>query len=198
MPAPRYREDERDPTGTAPPVCESCGRQLTRWTAAIGVSCCTSCAPAVTRRPDREPVSLGEALAGAFDEAARAVRSAPHAPLVPAQRTTGSATAAGSTATGSGGSGRDATCRRCGAPSSWHPTVHGKWILIEPGAWPTGAVPVGKRWRIAGDGTAVNLRAANPSDTCRISHFDTCPDQSPPDDSPVLLTLWRRNSRRPH
>ncbi|MFC8452766.1 DUF6083 domain-containing protein [Kitasatospora sp. NPDC057223] len=190
MPAPRYRNDEREPTGTALPPCESCGRQLTRWTAALGIASCTSCAPALTRRPDREPVSLGEALAGAFDEAARTHRGAPATTLVPAQRTTGSA------ALGTGSS-RDTTCRHCGAPSLWHPTVHGRWVLIEPGDWPTGSVPTGRRWRIAGDGTAVNLRAANPTDTCRISHFDTCPSSPAPHDSPTLLSLWNRHARRP-
>lgn len=197
MPAPRYRNDERDPTGSAPPLCESCGGQLTRWTAVLGIASCTSCAPALTRRADREPVSLGEALAGAFDEAARTFHSASSASLVPAQRTTGSATATLGTTVGAGSdSGRDTTCRHCGAPSAWHPTVHGKWILIEPGDWPTGAVPVGKRWRIGGDGTAVNLRAAGPTDTCRISHFDTCPERPAPYGSPLLLRLWTRNSRR--
>jgi hypothetical protein len=67
--------------------------------------------------------------------------------------------------------------------------------MIEPGAWPTASIPAGRRWRIAGDGTAVGLRAAEPSDTCRITHFDICPANPAPVQSPVLLSLWRRNAR---
>ncbi|WP_233448067.1 MULTISPECIES: DUF6083 domain-containing protein [Streptomyces] len=51
-------------------------------------------------------------------------------------------------------------CRRCGARAEWHRTVRGRWILIEPGDLPTRAVPAGSRWRVAGDGTAVQLGAA--------------------------------------
>ncbi|MFE9636537.1 DUF6083 domain-containing protein [Streptomyces sp. NPDC006463] len=70
--------------------------------------------------------------------------------------------------------GTPATCRHCGEAAYWHKTVRGKWILIQPGETPCHLVPAGKRWRIAGDGTAVNLGASLPSDTCRVSHFDVC------------------------
>ncbi|MCY0948601.1 DUF6083 domain-containing protein [Streptomyces sp. H27-S2] len=70
--------------------------------------------------------------------------------------------------------GRQAVCRRCGEAAYWHRTVHGRWILIQPGEAPCHLVPEGKRWRIAGDGTALNLGRAIPSDTCRVSHFDVC------------------------
>ncbi|MCX5376255.1 DUF6083 domain-containing protein [Streptomyces sp. NBC_00091] len=69
---------------------------------------------------------------------------------------------------------RPAACRRCGGEAHWHRTVRGKWILIEPGEYPTHTVPAGQRWRIAPDGTAVNLGAASPTDTCRVSHFHVC------------------------
>jgi hypothetical protein len=92
--------------------------------------------------------------------------------------------------------GPSSACDRCGSAAEWHLTVRGRWIMIEPGAWPTGAIPAGRRWRIAGDGTAVNLRSAEPSDTCRITHFDICPANPAPVESPVLLSLWRRNARR--
>ncbi|MGW0390257.1 DUF6083 domain-containing protein [Streptomyces sp. NPDC003042] len=70
--------------------------------------------------------------------------------------------------------GTPATCRYCGEAAYWHKTVRGKWILIQPGDAPCHLIPAGKRWRISGDGTAVNLGASTPSDTCRVSHFDVC------------------------
>lgn len=71
--------------------------------------------------------------------------------------------------------GRPAVCRLCGEAAYWHRTVRGKWLLVQPGERPSHLVPAGRRWRIAGDGTAVNLGAGLPSDTCRVSHFDVCP-----------------------
>lgn len=96
--------------------------------------------------------------------------------------------------------GRPTTCRLCGEAAYWHKTVRGKWILIQPGAYACHLVPPGKRWRIAPDGTAINLGAATPTDTCRISHFDTCPQRpptsptpdSPPPDSPTTGTPTTR------
>ncbi|MFJ9338102.1 DUF6083 domain-containing protein [Streptomyces sp. NPDC101733] len=70
--------------------------------------------------------------------------------------------------------GPTAACRSCGEAAHWHRTVRGKWILMEPGDVPVHTVPAGQRWRIAPDGTAVNLGAASPTDTCRISHFYVC------------------------
>lgn len=71
--------------------------------------------------------------------------------------------------------GRPAVCRHCGEVAYWHRTVRGRWILIQPGESPAHLVPAGKRWRIAPDGTALNLGAAGPTDHCRVSHFDVCP-----------------------
>ncbi|MET7756517.1 DUF6083 domain-containing protein [Streptomyces sp. NPDC005389] len=68
--------------------------------------------------------------------------------------------------------------------------------MIEPGELATAAVPAGSRWRIAGDGTAVNLGSAVPSDTCRVSHFDVCAASPEPVGSLVLLALWRGHARR--
>ncbi|MFI1353157.1 DUF6083 domain-containing protein [Streptomyces sp. NPDC020898] len=39
----------------------------------------------------------------------------------------------------------------------------------------THTVPVGQRRRVAPDGSAVKLGSASPTDTCRISHFSSCP-----------------------
>jgi hypothetical protein len=87
-------------------------------------------------------------------------------------------------------------CNGCGAPAAWHRTVRGRWVMMEPGEYPTAQVPAGKRWRIAGDGTAINLGRANPSDYCRVSHFDVCPANPAPGDSKVLLAVWRQHSRQ--
>jgi hypothetical protein len=91
--------------------------------------------------------------------------------------------------------GTPATCKDCGAPCAWHRTLRGRWLLIEPGGYPTEKVPPGKRWRVSGDGTAVNLGHANPSDQCRITHFDVCPAKPAPTDGPLLLAIWRDRLR---
>jgi hypothetical protein len=127
-------------------------------------------------QPDREPVLLADALATVVD----GIRSAARTAIPVADPAAGTAT----------------SCGRCACAAHWHRTSSGRWILIEPGEWPLAVVPAGRRWRVAGDGTAVNLRAAAPSDTCRISHFDVCPAGPPPAASPVLLGQWRRNARR--
>ncbi|WP_370414239.1 DUF6083 domain-containing protein [Streptomyces fradiae] len=115
-----------------------------------------------------DPVRLGDVLAG---------MATPGGGGIPAQP-------------GAGGT----TCNRCGARADWHRTIRDKWILIELGEWPVGAVPPGKRWRVAGEGTAVNLGRAQPSDTCRICHFDVCPSQPAPVGSPALLAQWQKNA----
>lgn len=125
---------------------------------------------------DREPVLLAEALPSVVD----GIRLAARAAIPVADPALGTAT----------------TCGRCGCAAYRHRTAGGHWLLVEPGDWPPAAVPAGRRWRVAGDGTAVNLRAAVPSDTCRISHVDVCPAGPPPVASPVLLAQWRRNARR--
>ncbi|MEV0260009.1 DUF6083 domain-containing protein [Streptomyces sp. NPDC050617] len=120
---------------------------------------------------------LADTLPAVLDVIARAARTATPVPMA-------------------GGPRARTACNRCGGAAAWHRTVRGRWILMEPGAWPLTVIPAGKRWRIAGDGTAVNLGSTVPSDTCRISHFDICPARPAPTGSAALLTLWRRNSRR--
>lgn len=93
--------------------------------------------------------------------------------------------------------GTPAACKDCGASCSWHCTEHGRWLLIEPGGYPTEKVPPGKRWRVAGGGTAVNLYRANPTDECRITHFDVCPAKPAPADGSLLLAIWRQRRRAP-
>ncbi|OON82552.1 DUF6083 domain-containing protein [Streptomyces tsukubensis] len=118
---------------------------------------CAACERTGGGGSGREPVLLGEVLASAALELAGASRAA--------ASPSGTRTADSSST----------TCRMCGAPARWHRTPRGRWILMEPGDRPTGSVPAGRRWRIAGDGTAVYLASSLPSDTCRVSHFDFCP-----------------------
>ncbi|MFJ4850686.1 MULTISPECIES: DUF6083 domain-containing protein [unclassified Streptomyces] len=125
-------------------------------------------------QPDREPVLLADAVATVLDGIGFASRGDIPAPVPDP---------AAGTAT---------TCARCGRAALWHRTTGGRWIMIEPGERLTAAVPAGRRWRVAGDGTAVDLRSAVPSDTCRISHFDVCPAGPPPVASPVVPAQWRR------
>lgn len=127
--------------------CTACDGPDARWDAGRRSALCTSCERAGP--PTREPVRLGDILT-----------------------VTGGAlrfTAPDHTRH------RPTTCRYCDATAEWHRTTGGRWILMEPGTFPVRSVPAGRRWHIAGDGTAVALRAAAPSDTCRVSHFDVCP-----------------------
>jgi Family of unknown function (DUF6083) len=106
------------------------------------------------QQPDREPVLLADALATALDGIVAAARTGSE---VREPR-----------------SGGETSCRSCGATVEWHRTEHGRWVLIEPGGFPIASVSAGKGWRIAGDGTAVNLGSAVPSDICRVGHVDVC------------------------
>jgi hypothetical protein len=67
-------------------------------------------------------------------------------------------------------------------------------MLVEPERYPTHQVAAGHRWRIAGDGTAINLGRSNPTDTIRVSHWDVCPAKQPPKHSPALLRLWEQRA----
>ncbi|MEU2072923.1 DUF6083 domain-containing protein [Streptomyces sp. NPDC013489] len=167
---------------------------------------CTSCEGAGAAHPARDPVLVGDVLAGLVDAASFAARGGGVRDLrlgeamrdvrraavgVPEPRSGGTAPVV-PRATGPAAS----ACRRCGAQAVWHRTVRGRWIMIEPGELATSAVPAGSRWRITGDGTAVNLGSAVPSDTCRVSHFDVCAAGPEPVGSLVLLALWRGHARR--
>ncbi|WP_241838061.1 DUF6083 domain-containing protein [Streptomyces sp. CB03234] len=139
------------PVSPASPVCAACETPGARWSAPLGMPLCAACTTAATGTPDRDPVRLGDIL----PVTAATLRASIPAPRPP--RT-----------------GSLMTCRLCGAEARWHRTVHGRWVAIEPGERPTAGVPRGERWYVAGDGTAVQLRGAAPSDTCRVSHFSVC------------------------
>ncbi|MEV4936702.1 DUF6083 domain-containing protein [Streptomyces zaomyceticus] len=176
------------------------------------MSLCARCEVAGAAHPTRDPVLVGDVLAGLVDAASFAVRGSGNGSgggsrgigwstgggggpggfspggLIPEARSVGSVPDAGRPGA--------SACGRCGARAEWHRTVRGRWIMIEPGELRTATVPAGGRWRVAGDGTAVNLGSAVPSDTCRISHFDVCPARPEPVGSPLLLALWRGHARR--
>ncbi|MDX2562356.1 DUF6083 domain-containing protein [Streptomyces sp. TX20-6-3] len=187
--------------------CDSCGAPYGTWVPSLGMVLCPQCEGAGAAHPVRDPVLVGDVLAGLVDTASFAVRGGGvvrdvpfgeairdvrrAAVGVPEPRSGGSAPSV-PRAAGPAGS----VCRRCGGRGAWYRTVRGRWIMIEPGEPATAAVPAGSRWRIAGDGTAVNLGSAVPSDTCRVSHFDVCAASPEPVGSPVLLALWRRHARR--
>jgi hypothetical protein len=88
------------------------------------------------------------------------------------------------------------TCRRCGLPGQWYPTLNDRRVLMEPQPVPICHVPPGQRWRIAGDGTAINIGRAYPADECRITHWLICPavDPSPPLQG-HLRQVWVRRRR---
>ena len=37
--------------------------------------------------------------------------------------------------------GNASTCRDCGAAATWHRTTNGRWLLLEPGGYPTDKIP---------------------------------------------------------
>ncbi|CAM5576757.1 hypothetical protein GCM10010230_35710 [Streptomyces narbonensis] len=156
--------------------CEACGAPYGIWIPSLGMALCGSCEQAGADHPARDPVLVGDVLAGMTEAVTRAARTGR---AVPDAR-----------------SPSPATCGACGADADWHRTVRGRWVMIEPGELPTRVVPAGSRWRVAGDGTAVNLGPAVPSDTCRVSHFDVCPGRPAPTGAPVLLALRRGHARR--
>ncbi|MCX4982166.1 DUF6083 domain-containing protein [Streptomyces sp. NBC_00572] len=215
-------------TGRRSDACDSCGALYGTWIASLGMALCSLCEGTGAGQSARDPVLVGDVLAGLVDAASFAVRAGGGGGGGGGVRDThpGDATrdarlrdairdvrlgTAGVPEPRSGGGVRDdrpggglpgagrpagAVCRRCGARAEWHRTVRGRWIMIEPGELMTAAVPAGSRWRVAGDGTAVNLGSAVPSDTCRVSHFDVCAAGPEPVGSPVLLALWRGHARR--
>ncbi len=133
------------------PVCAACETPGAEWSVPLGMPLCAACTTAATGTPERDPVRLGDIL----PVTAASLRASIPAPRPP--RT-----------------GSSMTCRFCGAQARWHRTVHGRWVAMEPGERPVAGVPRGERWYVAGDGTAVQLRGAVPSGTCRVSHFSVC------------------------
>ncbi|MEU7703155.1 DUF6083 domain-containing protein [Streptomyces sp. NPDC015492] len=164
---------------------------------------CPGCEGRGAAQPARDPVLVGDVLAGLVDAASFAVRGgavrdvrcgeAPAdvprlAVAVPEPRSGGSAPRAVAPAI--------SACRRCGGRGVWYRTAQGRWIMIEPGELASSAVPAASRWQLAGDGTVVRPGSAAPSERCRVGHADVCAAGPEPVGSPVLLALWRGHARR--
>lgn len=200
-------------TGRRREECDSCGAPYGTWITSLRMALCAECERVGAAHPVRDPVLVGDVLAGLADLVSRprpragdAVRDAARpVGAVPQQRSRlsaspeSSASCASSACPASPASSAAqalVVCDRCGAPAEWRRTAWGRRILLEPGELTAGLVPAGRRWRVAGDGTAVGLGSAVPSDTCRVTHFDVCPARPAPADSPVMLALWRSHARR--
>lgn len=148
----------------AGPGCAVCEAPGAEWSMFFGMPVCARCARTGAGAPDdRDPVRLGDLLAVTAAALRASARPDPvRGPArIPAPRT-----------------GSVMVCRYCGGRARWHRTTGDRWVAMEPGARPAAGVPSGRRWYIAGDGTAVNLRRAVPFDTCRVSHFDVCPGRA--------------------
>ncbi|MFF4169806.1 DUF6083 domain-containing protein [Streptomyces sp. NPDC001744] len=156
--------------------CDFCGAPYGTWVASLGMALCSECERTGADRPAREPVLVGDVLAGLADAVSSASRPGSAVP---------DARGPSSTA-----------CRGCGARTERHRTARGRWVPVEPGELAVRAVPADLRWRVAGDGTVVGPGATTSSGTCRISHLDVCPTRPAPVGAPVLLALWRGHARR--
>ncbi|MFI0926076.1 DUF6083 domain-containing protein [Streptomyces sp. NPDC021012] len=191
-------------TGRRREECDSCGAPYGTWITSLRMALCAECERVGAAHPVRDPVLVGDVLAGLTDLVSRprpraggAVRDvARSVGSVPQQRSPLSASSGCSASSASSEASALVVCDRCGARAEWRRTVWGRRVLLEPGELTAGLVPAGRRWRVAGDGTAVNLGSAVPSDTCRVTHFDVCPARPAPADSPVMLALWRSHAWR--
>ncbi|MFJ3793843.1 DUF6083 domain-containing protein [Kitasatospora sp. NPDC090091] len=166
-----------------PTNCKRCNRPGARWNGYERAVLCRPCliAPEPEPDPSREPVSILEVFAGMAGPEDTGVEDAraPHA-------TTTVQPAATATT----------TCGQCGAAAQWFMTRSKKWVLLEPVAHPTYLVPEGTRWHIDQHNTALNIGRANPTDRCRVCHWDVCPGRVPAPTSPHMLALWRNNEQR--
>ncbi|MFE0876285.1 DUF6083 domain-containing protein [Streptomyces smyrnaeus] len=94
----------------------------------------------------------------------------------------------------------DPRCPHCETLQDRHPTGYKKWVLLEPDMpVPWHIVPVGHRWTLTEDGTAINTgdRPLPAGTLCRIPHALVCPCDDPPDQlAPFFAALWQENERR--
>ncbi|MFD3567473.1 DUF6083 domain-containing protein [Streptomyces sp. NPDC058667] len=187
-------------------ACDSCGAPYGTWVPSLGLALCPECEGPGAAAATRDPVLVGDVLAGLIDAAAFAVRPG-HA--VPETRSAASASRPRPRGhvpePRSGGFGPDTAgaafgeCAWCGARVEWRRTALGHWLMIEPGALRAGVVPARSRRRVADDGTVGDpgaVGAVLPSGTCRVAHADVCGAHPEPVGFPVLSALWRGHVRR--
>ena len=96
--------------------------------------------------------------------------------------------------------GTDPRCRHCAMLQERHETGYHRWVLLEPRVTvPWHIVPVGHRWVVTADRTAVNVRerALPAGALCRIPHHLVCPCGEPPSDAlgPFYRILYGENQR---
>ncbi|GAA2523285.1 DUF6083 domain-containing protein [Streptomyces longisporus] len=91
--------------------------------------------------------------------------------------------------------GTPTTCPRCGDTVRRHTDPDGVQIDLDIRDAPTRLAPEGLRWRVTGNGTAINLGWADPTDTVRVAHEDVCTARPQPDVA-ELLAYWRRGAAR--
>ncbi|MFC8954216.1 DUF6083 domain-containing protein [Streptomyces sp. NPDC057101] len=169
----------------------------------LGITLCPGCEEAGAARGTRDPVLVGDVLAGLVDAAAFAVGPGDAAPearsgaFVSVARSLGHVPEprAGGLLPDTAGADPGA-CERCGARVEWRRTAWGHRVMIEPGALRAGVVPAGARWRVAGDGTVVDPGSVPPSEACRVGHAEVCAARPEPVGFPVLSALWRGHARR--
>ncbi|MEU2116593.1 DUF6083 domain-containing protein [Streptomyces sp. NPDC016459] len=164
---------------------------------------CPGCDGARAAAATRDPVLVGDVLAGLIDAAAFAVRPGHAVPearsgaFAPRSRPLGHVPEPRSEGLGPDTAGAAlGECAWCGARVEWRPTALGHWLMIEPGALRAGVVPEDSRRRVADDGTVGDPGAVLPSDTCRVAHADVCGAHPEPVGFPVLSALWRGHVRR--
>ncbi|TQF03707.1 hypothetical protein E6W39_17560 [Kitasatospora acidiphila] len=73
-------------------------------------------------------------------------------------------------------------CRYCQREAAWHPTVRGRWILLDLDDHPAHCVPNGRRWQVDPRGTVATVTPSAVIRMCRIAHWDVCPGLPAPRD----------------
>lgn len=80
---------------TRTPDCDACGGPPAKWIASLAMVLCTVCERAGTRHPEREPVLVGEVLAGAAAAARTTAPARPYSAVLLALRRSGGAARGG-------------------------------------------------------------------------------------------------------
>lgn len=79
-------------------------------------------------------------------------------------------------------------CPECQMVIRRHLDIEGDTVELDLREAPVGLVPAALRWRVAGDGTALNLGWTEPAETVRVRHRDACHSTQP--ELATLHALW--------